>query len=100
MTPVTYTRIMENLFKEILGLADEKREEYANEADALYNFKYAALRNNKDPKEVLIEWMDKHTNSLDMHFNGLVDLPKDKLKEKIKDVIIYLVLLLSLEEEK
>ncbi len=82
---------------EISDLEKEKQNEYAVIEDVLINFMYASQRKHSDPKNILLNWQDKHINSLDMYFDGLVVLSSDKLKEKIKDIIIYLVLYYALD---
>ncbi len=106
MTSIDYDLISSDIINSAKKMLDEisdlektKRTEYAVVEDVLINFLYASKRKDTNPKDILLNWQDKHINSLDMYFNGLVELSGDKLKEKIKDVIIYLILYYSLDTE-
>jgi hypothetical protein len=78
----------------------EKNKEYTNDnpENVLYNFDVASKRNSKPTVAIIWEWMDKHTNSIFIDKEqGLKHLSLKQFDSKIKDIMVYLMLL---REEK
>lgn len=91
-----YDELLNEFLNELNILRKEKAKEYSGNNDILINFLHASKRQGKTPEAVLYDWMDKHINSIDMHIKGIVKLSYPKLKEKVKDITIYLTLLLAM----
>lgn len=100
MTNEEFNFLVSDILTEVRGLVQDKKTEYAKDLDVLINFKHAANRRSEPEEKILKEWVDKHVNSIDLHFREVVQLPLPKIKEKVKDIIVYSMLLYALEVEK
>lgn len=92
----------ETRISELLSIFREKNDEYAKE-DALHNFKKVARSRAISPEEVLMGFVSKHWAALD---DFVVDIASGKVrpramwKEKTGDIILYMLLLDSMVDDR
>ena len=79
-----------------------KAKEYASSTDRLHNFKVAARVDKETPEEALWGMAKKHLVSIiDIkNYCGITVFPESMIKEKIGDMINYLILLEALLTER
>lgn len=94
--------VLDDQIRRIQEMLGNKRNEYADNADCLSNFRaYGALQ-KIPPKGALTSLMAKHTVSIYGMVESGKTFPLDVWDEKITDHIVYLILLRALlvEEDK
>ena len=94
-----FVRLMEETFADALNLNRTKGKDYAGDDDALSNFKAAADRLGVTPEQVWAVYADKHWSAI-MAYCSEGKLESEPIESRVKDVIVYCVLLLGLIEDK
>lgn len=85
---------------EIRQLSIEKSCEYSMEGDKFHNFEQGARFTNQTREQVLYGFMLKHLISLQdyaLYQKNIHD--PEKLQSKIKDIVIYLIMLSAMIDE-
>ncbi len=96
MTSDDFNTLLESRISKIKDTLCKKAGEYASNEDRLYNFKRGACVLSTTPAECLLGYMTKHFVSvLDMvrDSNKGKPLSRDRIDEKIGDLINYIILL-------
>ena len=101
MTNEQLNQVVDERCKLIKSILIEKAIQYAR-GDRLSNFKKIAAFRNKEPEEALMGLVVKHIVALD---DFVQDLPhtvmqRDQWKEKIGDIINYMILLEAIVDER
>jgi hypothetical protein len=103
MTRKTFLNLLDSTFDRIKSVEAKKCSEYvsADEPDRLAHFKEIAAILGQPPHQALRGMMVKHTKSIyDMLKADTMDTyHTDTWREKIDDHIMYLLLLLALEQD-
>lgn len=99
MTRDELIKVINSEQEEILKLFESKNKSYGDEKEAFYNFKQSASRIfNDDSLEnqfiVLLTLMDKHLVALAN--KGLKD---KEVKERLRDIIVYSLIAIAMDEE-
>lgn len=94
-----FVRLMEETFADALNLNKRKGKDYAGDEDALSNFKEAAQQLGTTPEKVWAVYAHKHWSAI-MAYCSEGKLESEPIEMRIKDVIVYAVLLLGLVEDK
>lgn len=92
--------VFDSVFKEVEELMKAKGEEYSNKKDRLVNFRRGTTPVMKTMESVLMSYCGKHWTSLELHVSGDSELKKEQIREKAKDVIIYMILLIAMGEDR
>lgn len=82
------------------NLLNTKGVEYANSDDPNANFKDLAKKLNTSPEKILFIYLQKHLTCVERYCSGKEILSNEKIEGRIHDSINYLLILLSLIEEK
>lgn len=98
MTHPEFNEIFQQVISELSPLRLEKSEEYANE-DILYNFKDSAKIGDEDIKSAWWGMQIKHYQSIKAYTKDGKNLPIEKIVSKIRDEIMYLILLEAIIKE-
>jgi hypothetical protein len=77
---------------EIMNTLEEKGQQYSKES-AFSNFEEGASLNGVNPLEYLMILATKH-------WHALCKAPDSNTAERAKDIIIYMLLLIAMEEER
>jgi hypothetical protein len=94
-----FQALMEGEFEEIIKLNVQKGHDYAGDEDALANFKKAADRLGVTPELVWAVYGDKHWSAI-MTYCKEGQVESEPIEGRIRDVILYGLLLLGLIAEK
>lgn len=94
-----FVRLMEETFADALNLNRKKGKDYAGDEDALSNFKQAAVQLDTTPEKVWAVYAHKHWSAI-MAYCAEGKLESEPIESRVKDVIVYCVLLLGLIEDK
>lgn len=87
------------VFDEIVAINTTKGKDYAEDADALSNFKEIAKRSGLTPLQVWSVYANKHLVAIESFIkNGAVE--SEPIEGRINDAILYLFLLRGLIEEE
>lgn len=98
MNRTKYNQLVEKLVAEELELAAKKGKDYAGDADVCANFKRAADNLGISKYQIWGVYANKHWDAINAFCkNGKVE--SEPLRERAKDVRIYLQLLLAMFEE-
>ncbi len=94
---MTYKDFLENVLEpklaEITNLSFDKSREYSAEHEVFHNFMEGARMDGISPQECLWDYMRKHLVSVSDVVHGRIRYNPAKLKEKTKDIILYMILL-------
>ena len=101
MTTEELNIIINKRCETIKSILSEKAAQYAR-GDRLSNFKKIAAFRHKTPEEALMGLVVKHIVALDDFVQDLPgkNMPLEQWKEKIGDIINYMILLEALVEER
>lgn len=101
MNNVEFEKVVSSRIAEIHRIFIEKGAQYAR-GDRLSNFKKAGRFRYKEPEEILMGLVIKHFTALDDYVQDLPNrvMSEEQWKEKIGDIINYMILLESLIEER
>jgi hypothetical protein len=96
-----FNKLVEARLETIKALLITKAAEYAR-GDRLSNFKKIAAFRNKTQEEALMGLVVKHIVALDDFIQDLPqkNMPLQQWKEKIGDIINYMILLEAMVEER
>lgn len=94
-----FVRLMEETFDACTQLNKQKGKDYAGDEDALSNFKGAARQLGTTPEKVWAVYAHKHWSAI-MAYCSEGKLESEPIEMRIRDVIVYAVLLLGLVEDK
>ena len=96
--------IITSTFETIVGLSGSKGEEYSNSADALANFKRNGERIGLDPLQIWHVYASKHYDSICTFIKdiatGKVRNTSEPIEGRIDDLILYLIILKGLKQDK
>lgn len=103
-----YEHMEKWLQENVLAMAKIKGTEYAKamDKDQLANFKKAAALRNTTPEDILFGYVTKHIVALDDFIKEMSDVanhaprPIEQWDEKIFDIILYMLLMRGLLEER
>lgn len=96
-----FEKLIEEIFQEILDINRKKGADYTRgNEDALINFKQSAEYFGMTPMQALGIFMNKHTSAIHNYIKTCGQSESEPIRERIKDNILYLLLLLGLIEEK
>lgn len=99
-----FNKLLDKIIKRTTNVLASKSSEYASDKDKFYNFKRASVIANESPERALWGMALKHLVSI-IDIVEKIDKDKqypdkDKLEEKICDMINYLILLEGLIKEE
>lgn len=95
--------ITEALFQECLDIAKTKGKDYSGNEDCLDNFKRAAKNLGMTPFQIWAVYFSKHIDSVMNAIKYHPEYPQvesEPLRGRIKDIIVYSVLLECLMEDE
>lgn len=93
-------RVMEALFEECRSLRKAGQKEYAHQDDNPFrNFETLAAELNLSREKALWVYFRKHTDGILAYINGHKS-QRESVRGRIKDSIVYLVLLAAMIEEE
>jgi len=93
--------LMDLVFEESKKIAKSKGEDYTKGSqDALANFKVGGQDVNVDPLKVCWIFMNKHYSAITNYVKTGGQSESEPIRERIKDNINYLILMLALIEEQ
>lgn len=99
MTREDVAVVMSTLFKECEEARVAGQKEYAHDRDnAFRNFEAIGNYLAIDRRKVLLTYAIKHLDGIVAHVNGHLS-QREPVRGRIKDLIVYLVLLTAMEEE-
>ena len=84
---------MQNTFAEVEQLFKNKNTSYGEQDNVHYNFEQSAKRLGLTPAQVLMCLVDKHMIALSKEL-----LEGKESKERMKDIIAYMVIMLTMKE--
>lgn len=94
-----FTELVKQEFNHILEINQTKGKEYASEADALSNFYRRSEELGISPKAVWAVFAGKHWDSI-MHYCKEGKVLSEPIEGRIRDLILYLLLLEGLAREE
>jgi len=94
-----FQKLMVGHFDTIIAINDTKGHDYAGEDDALRNFKEQAAEYGLTPEQVWGVFFGKHLKAIQT-FVREGDVASEPIEGRIHDAILYLFLLLGLNQEK
>jgi hypothetical protein len=100
MSQDEFNEVLERRIQLIRMQLEQKRDEYANNNNVLRNFNEASRVMNNEPKEALMGMYVKHHVSVMDFVRGNTAPEPAKVREKIGDMINYLILLEALLQEE
>lgn len=104
-TPEQFKEVLGKLLKDIRETEQYKGAIYSRNGDRLHNFrKLSAMRGGKPMEACLIDLVSKHFLSLvdfieDLE-KGIDNQPEEMWDERIGDIIVYMILLKGIREER
>lgn len=94
-----FDELMENFFDELRDVRSAGQKEYAHtEENVFRNFAAVAAETGQDQRLVLWTYLRKHLDGILAHIRGHRS-QREPVRGRIKDAIMYLILLLGMEEE-
>lgn len=106
MTYIKMKKLTEQIWKQVQLTRDEGQKEYAHDKDNVFsNFERTAKKFNtsKDKaierEHVLLVFLLKHIDGITAHIDGHKSQRED-IRGRIKDAIVYLMLLWGMIEDK
>ena len=99
MTFDTFDSIKNEILDDINAISKSKGTEYSNSEDRLANFKRVATDIELDPIKVCWVYFKKHLDAINYVVRGKKEL-SETFESRIKDAILYLILLYALYVEK
>ena len=91
---------MNRIWKEVLQTRDDGQKEYAHTDDNVFaNFDRVGTALNISPSKTLMVYLLKHIDGITAYVSGHKSQRED-IRGRIKDAIVYLMLLWALIEEK
>tara|TARA_R100000781_G_scaffold95843_1_gene59946 strand:+ start:291 stop:596 length:306 start_codon:yes stop_codon:yes gene_type:complete len=95
-----FRKLTEKIMKEVMKTREEGQKEYARtQSDVFANFKRVATDLDTTPEKVLLTYFLKHKDGIVSWVNGHTSQRED-VRGRIKDGIVYLMLLWGMVEEK
>lgn len=89
----TFNQLVEEILEEAKQVLVLKDAEYSSDSDRLHNFKVAGFMSGTPPEAALWGMLVKHLTSVrDICYSNEM-VTKTKLREKLGDVINYMILL-------
>ncbi len=95
----SFLDLLDREFSKIRKINETKGADYAQEEDALSNFKSAADRLGLTPEQVWAVYGDKHWSAV-MTYCRESAVASEPIEGRLHDVILYCFLLLGLVEER
>lgn len=99
MDRTEFQSMLQGEFDRILELNTTKGNDYAGNEDALANFKNAAVRLGLTPEQVWGVYADKHWSAI-MTYCKDGQVESEPIEGRIRDAVLYLLLLMGLVIEK
>lgn len=92
--------IVKDLTEKELRINQTKGNEYANDDDALANFKQCAVLLGIDPKMVCMVYMYKTLTAMASYAQRGVELSKEPIEERVLDLRLYAALFEALHQDE
>lgn len=89
----------ETIFPELMQVRKDGQREYAGGIDAFGNFNRLSQELDVDRKKILWVYAMKHKDGIASYLNGNTE-QRDSVQGRIKDLIMYLMLLWGMTEEE
>jgi len=99
MEPSKLKQIMENVFHECLNLRESGQNEYALPNNCFSNFEKLSSELLIPREKILWVFAKKHIDGIASYLRGHTSQRED-VRGRIKDLIVYLILLYGMIEEK
>src|SRR3989304_2832136 len=103
MTNTEFKNLLNKMKDRLDSLCENKGLEYANQSDRLSNFKRAAALEKCQPEQALLGMVTKQIVSIYDMVDKLCEnfaYPNSVTMEKTGDIIVYMILLQALFEER
>ena len=91
--------LMEEIFKQVMDTRDKAHDEYAQSEDAHANFRRQGEALAIPPEKVLWIFATKHWDGVASWIKGRRDNLRENIRGRIKDLIVYLILLWALVDD-
>lgn len=95
-------KLTREIFDECLAIAESKGTDYSGNEDSLANFKRNAERLGLTKYQVWLVYFAKHIDSVMNSIKAHPEYPQtesEPMRERLKDIIVYSVLLIALMSE-
>ena len=99
MTQERFNEIVEETLKKCTDLLVVKQAEYNLTADRFDSFKRGAGLTGWKPDQVLLGYLTKHLSSMIEMINSDKQFTREKVDEKLGDILNYILLLRGLWED-
>ena len=100
MTKEHFDELVENIIDDVLTTRNEGQKEYAHTTDNVFaNFERTGELLNTSPDKVLMTFLLKHIDGISAYTKGHTSQRED-VTGRIKDAIVYLMLLWGMVKEK
>ena len=100
MTHKKMSDLMNRIWKEVLKTRDEGQKEYAHGVENVFaNFERVGKAIDVSPDKTLMVYLLKHIDGITAYISGHKSQRED-VRGRIKDAIVYLMLLWAMIEQK